>query len=156
MSGLPAAPLALEPGPLNHIALPTVDPDRGARFYCDVLGFRETPRPAFSFRGSWLWRPATGIMIHLIEDAAHRADLDEPINTRSSHLALQTADYDEACRRLKAHRVQYVERVLPNYGYRQVFFRDPDGNVIELGEWPAPATMLAKTPTEPSSPPLEN
>ena len=37
---------------------------------------------------------------------------------------------------LRDHGIEYVERVLPDYGYRQVFFRDPDGNVLELGEWP--------------------
>ena len=152
MSHLPAAPPAVAPGPLNHVALPTTDPQRGARFYFDVLGFTETPRPGFSFGGSWLWRPETGVMIHLIEDASHQADLQSPINTRTSHLAFQTANYDQACRRLTEHRVAYVERVLPDYGYRQAFFRDPDGNVIELGEWPEPATMLAATPGNSSRP----
>lgn len=156
MSRSPATPPPLAPGLLNHVALPTADPQRGARFYCNVLGFVETPRPAFSFGGSWLWRPETGIMIHLIEDATHEADLETAINTRSSHLAFQTANYDEACRRLTAHRVSYVERVLPDYGYRQAFFRDPDGNVIELGEWPAPATMLATPPGDAPRPIQEN
>ena len=44
--------------------------------------------------------------------------------------------------RLTAHGVEIVERVLPDYGYRQVFFRDPDGNVLELGEWPAVNEMF--------------
>ena len=35
-----------------------------------------------------------------------------------------------------------VERVLPDYGYRQAFFRDPDGNVLELGEWPPANEMF--------------
>lgn len=82
-------------------------------------------------------------MIHLIHDEHHHPELDGPINTRSSHIAMQTADYDEACRRLQALDVPYVERVLPDYNYRQLFFRDPDGNVLELGEWPPPSEMFA-------------
>ena len=135
-------PAPISSGPLNHVALPSADPERGARFYCDVLGFHETPRPSFSFRGSWLWRPEVGVMLHLIHDAEHEWDATQEINTRTAHLAMQTDDYDRACRQLADHNIDYVQRVLPDYGYRQVFFRDPDGNVVELGEWPSPAEMF--------------
>lgn len=130
-------------GLLNHVALPTADPARGARFYCAVLGFRETPRPAFSFRGSWLFRREAGVMIHLIHSEDFQPPLAAPINTRQAHLALRVDDYDQAAARLTAHGVDFVERVLPDYGYRQMFFRDPDGNVIELGEWPPANEMFS-------------
>jgi catechol 2,3-dioxygenase-like lactoylglutathione lyase family enzyme len=55
---------------------------------------------------------------------------------------MQVADYDRAVAQLREHGVSFVERVLPDYGYRQVFFHDPDQNVIELGEWPSPAEMF--------------
>jgi glyoxylase I family protein len=129
-------PAPLSPGLMNHVALPTADPVRTARFYCDVLGFTETPRPAFSFRGSWLMQRDVGVMIHLIHNAGFSPALDEPINTRKGHVAIRVDDYDRAVAQLREHAVEFVERVLPNYGYRQVFFRDPDGNVLELGEWP--------------------
>jgi catechol 2,3-dioxygenase-like lactoylglutathione lyase family enzyme len=135
-------PAPLQPGLLNHIALPTADPERSARFYCDVLGFTQTVRPAFSFRGTWLHRRDVGAMIHLIHDEAFRPRLDEPINSRSNHLAMHVDDYDAAIAGLRAHGVEFVERVLPDYNYRQVFFRDPDGNVLELGEWPAVNEMF--------------
>lgn len=135
-------PPAIATGPLNHVALPTADPVRGARFYCDVLGFVETPRPAFSFRGAWLLRREVGVMIHLIHDAAFQPRADGPINSRTHHLALQVSDYPRAVETLAAHGVPYVERVLPDYNYRQVFFRDPDGNTVELGEWPSPDEMF--------------
>lgn len=137
------SPAPLAPGALNHVALPTADPVIGARFYVDVLGFAETTRPGFSFRGSWLWRQETGVMIHLIHVEGH-SPASGPIETRHRHLALQTSDYDRTIELLREHGLDFVERVLPDYGYRQVFFRDPDGNVIELGEWPAPEKMLAE------------
>jgi glyoxylase I family protein len=127
---------------MNHVALPTADPVLAARFYCDVLGFTETPRPSFSFRGSWLLCRDVGVMIHLIHDAAFQPPVDEPINTRHGHLAIRVDDYDLAIRQLRDHGVEFVQRVLPDYGYRQVFFRDPDGNVLELGEWPPVNEML--------------
>ena len=47
------------------------------------------------------------------------------------------------CAKMKRdHGLDYVERVLPDYGYRQIFFRDPDGNVLELGEWPPSNEMF--------------
>lgn len=137
---------SLRPGHFNHIALPTADAERGARFYCEVLGFRLVPRPTFSFDGRWLYRAEAGVMIHLIHDEHHQPS-SGPMNTRGHHFAMQSADIDNDLELLAQHRVETVERVLPNYdssetGYRQVFFRDPDGNVIELGEWPAVADMI--------------
>jgi catechol 2,3-dioxygenase-like lactoylglutathione lyase family enzyme len=135
-------PPPVETGLLNHVALPTGDPERGARFYCHVLGFRETPRPSFSFRGSWLFRREVGVMIHLIHDESFQPNLDAPINSRSHHLAMRVDDYDAEVRRLRDHGVEVVERVLPDYQYRQAFFRDPDGNVLEIGEWPPANEMF--------------
>ena len=83
-------------GAMNHIALPTADPERGAKFYCDVLGFVSTPRPAFSFRGAWLLHRAVGVMIHLIHDANFEPNLATPINSRTNHLAIHVDDYNAA------------------------------------------------------------
>ncbi len=143
VTALRMTPPPVDSGLLNHIALPTADPERGARFYCDVLGFCETPRPSFSFRGSWLHRQDVGVMIHLIHDASFQPSLDKPINSRTNHLAMRVDDYDQAVERLRQHNVPFTEHVLPDYGYRQVFFRDPDGNVLELGEWPPANEMFS-------------
>jgi len=147
---MPAQPL--EPGHFNHIALPTCDAERGARFYCEVLGFRLVLRPSFSFDGRWLYRAEAGVMIHLIHDANHQPST-EPINTRWYHFAMQSSDVTRDLQMLADHGVETVERTLPDYknrqtgehrqtGYRQVFFRDPDGNVLEIGEWPLVAEMV--------------
>lgn len=133
---------------MNHLAVPTADPERGAEFYCEVLGFKRMPRPAFSFRGAWLMRRETGVMIHLIHDELFQPPADRKINSRSNHFAMQVEDYDGAVRQLAEHRVPFVEHVLPEYGYRQAFFQDPDGNVIELGEWPSAAVMFPQLAAE--------
>lgn len=137
----------LEPGHFNHIALPTADAERGAQFYCEVLGFRLVPRPSFSFDGRWLYRAEAGVMIHLIHDKDHQPD-DAPMNTRGAHFAMQSNNIDNDLQLLAAHDIETVERTLPDHGYRQVFFRDPDGNVIEIGEWPAVADMVISADTE--------
>jgi glyoxylase I family protein len=122
-------------GRMDHVALPTGDAARGERFYCDVLGFHTVPRPSFSFDGRWLVHDAVGVMLHLIhnEDLAEKAGV---INSMRGHFALGCADIDAAIGMLHEQGIEYIERRLPDYGYRQLFIQDPDGNVLELGEWP--------------------
>ena len=129
------SPQSIHLGHLNHLALSSLDVDRSAEFYCEVLGFRLTSRPPFSFDGRWLYRKEVGAMIHLIFNAEHQIAQDD-IETRGNHFAMQCEDIELAIRKLKEHAIEYVERVLPDRGYRQLFFHDPDGHVIELGEWP--------------------
>jgi glyoxylase I family protein len=121
---------------MDHVALPTSDAARGERFYCDVLGFHTVPRPSFSFDGRWLVHEAVGVMLHLIHsDTA--AGPSQTINTRQNHFAVRCSNIDAAIDLLREHGVEFVEKRLPDYGYRQLFIEDPDGNVLELGEWPA-------------------
>jgi len=61
---------------------------------------------------------------------------EDRTNTRRAHLAFRVADIDAAKATLTAHGIRPIERRLPDYGYRQLFFHDPDGNLLELGEWP--------------------
>ncbi len=120
---------------MDHVALPTSDAARGERFYCDVLGFHPVPRPSFSFDGRWLVHENVGVMLHLI----HNDDLAEKraeINSLRGHFAIRCEVIDAAKATLKQQGVDFVERRLPDYGYRQLFLHDPDGNVVELGEWP--------------------
>jgi glyoxylase I family protein len=138
-------PAPIDVGLMNHVALPSANPERSAEFYRDVLGFAITSRPSFSFRGAWLHRRDVGVMIHLIHDEQFPPRRDGPINTRGSHLAMHVDDYDAAVAVLRTRGVEVVERVLPDYGYRQAFFCDPDGNVLELGEWPPVNEMFPAT-----------
>lgn len=120
---------------MDHVALPTSDAARGELFYCDVLGFHTVPRPSFSFDGRWLVHEAVGVMLHLIHVTEYEHPTG-PINTKRGHFALRCPDIDAAITVLRELGVEFIERRLPDYDYRQVFVHDPDGNVVELGEWP--------------------
>jgi glyoxylase I family protein len=115
---------------LNHIARTTKDLERSRRFYIDVLGCREISRPAFNFAGAWLY--VAGLQFHLIEDLA-TPDSPDTINTRESHIAFRVADLDAMELRLKAHQVPYRRSGIQDRKIDQIFFRDPDGWMIEIG-----------------------
>ena len=67
---------------LNHIALSVTDNARATRFYVEVLGLKELPRPDFGIAGAWLATDAG--MIHLVEMPSMPEGRD-PV----SHFALQ-------------------------------------------------------------------
>ncbi|MCE9547711.1 MAG: VOC family protein [Planctomycetia bacterium] len=128
-------PAPLSPKALHHVAVTTADPERCAKFYSDVLGFRPIPRAPFTFRGAWLLNEAVGVQIHVIEHP-HPMQLSGPIDPITGHFALAVADLDEAERQLQAHGIEYLRQINAG-GYQQIFFRDPDGNHIEVGIYPA-------------------
>jgi catechol 2,3-dioxygenase-like lactoylglutathione lyase family enzyme len=118
---------------LNHIARPTRRLEESRRFYIEVLGFREISRPAFSFRGSWLF--GGGIQIHLIEDLVIAPNPPDGINTRETHIAFAVPDVDVMETRLEEHGIPYKRSLIKDRQIHQLFFRDPDGHLIELGKY---------------------
>ncbi|QDU57484.1 VOC family protein [Aeoliella mucimassa] len=119
----------------NHAAVNASDVAASVAFYTQVLGFYEVPRPSFSFAGSWLYSEGLGMMLHLINDDRF-TPIAERENTRRSHLAFRVADIDRTLELLAEHQVPVIQRRLPDHNYRQLFIHDPDGNLLELGEWP--------------------
>ena len=123
-------PVALEK--LHHVSRQTQNLEATRRFYVEVLGFQEISRPAFPFKGAWLF--GAGIQIHLIEEPF--AAPPEAINTRENHIAFAIDDVDAAARMLEDHEVAYQRKIVPDRGTNQIFFRDPDGWLIELAKYP--------------------
>jgi catechol 2,3-dioxygenase-like lactoylglutathione lyase family enzyme len=124
---MPELPLDLEA--LNHIARTTKNLETSRRFYIDVLGCREISRPAFNFAGAWLY--VADLQFHLIEDLT-TPDSPSTINTRENHLAFRVADLDAMELRLQAHKVPYRRSGIQDRKIDQIFFRDPDGWMIEI------------------------
>ncbi len=111
---------------LNHVALHVRDLEAASRFYGEVLGLPALPRPAFGFGGAWF---ALGNQeLHLIEDANSSSP-----RSRRFHFALRVDDLDEAKRELEQKGVAGIGGPAPRPdGIFQIFFEDPEGNLIEM------------------------
>jgi glyoxylase I family protein len=118
---------------LHHVSRQTRNVETTRKFYVEVLGFQEISRPAFNFKGAWLF--GAGIQIHLIEEPFTASP--EQINSRENHIAFAIDDVEAAAEWLERHQVAYQRRIVPDRGTNQIFFRDPDGWLIELAKYPA-------------------
>ncbi len=124
---------------LNHISLVTRRLSESRRFYREVLGFREVQRPNFDFNGAWLFK--AGFTIHLIENLHTPAPGGE-INLRGNRFALHSSDLAGVLRVLDERHIEYRKKTIADTGIVQIFFRDPDGHHIEIGDYPPTPPFL--------------
>ncbi|MEP6716798.1 MAG: VOC family protein [Terriglobia bacterium] len=125
--------MTIIPAKLHHVSRQTQKLEETRRFYVEVLGFRELSRPGFKFPGAWLF--GSGIQIHLIDEPFQK--MEGPPNSLENHIAFQIDDPDAAEQTLKEHGIAY-KRQKSLRGNEQIFFRDPEGWMIELGNYPTP------------------
>ena len=110
---------------VHHVSLNVDDAEKTGRFYIDVLGLEELPRPNLGFPGYWL--RSGNQEIHLIQVNDHRKPGGE-------HFAFRVDDVDAVCRELAERGVKVSAPMqVPGAG-RQAFFRDPAGNLVELNQ----------------------
>jgi catechol 2,3-dioxygenase-like lactoylglutathione lyase family enzyme/uncharacterized protein YunC (DUF1805 family) len=136
---------------LDHVTIVVKDLDRSRRFYVDILGMRQVPRPAFSFDG--LWFQAGKTQIHLILEFAGSGPsgnllAPELRSSRTQHFAFEVADADATVPWLRQNQVPILSGPKPRPdGYLQIFLTDPDGHVVELCSPPAPRAGV-QTPSQ--------
>jgi catechol 2,3-dioxygenase-like lactoylglutathione lyase family enzyme len=126
---------------IQHAGLVVSDLDRSRRFYADALGLEEVPRPPnFRFAGAWFRAGETEIHLLSEADTTGAAGQGDPgagaALGLASHLAFEVDDLDVSCARLGEQGVPLVGGPLPRGdGFVQIFFRDPDGYLLELFQW---------------------
>lgn len=118
---------------LEHVNIRTPDLEATRRFFIEVVGLEDGPRPNFAFPGAWLYCGGTAV-IHLIGDA------DRPRQEGSGtvdHVAFGATDYAGFVERVKAQGIAHEVRDVPGGEIRQVFVHDPNGVKVEINfrEW---------------------
>lgn len=105
--------------------------ERLRRFYVDVVGLREGPRPAFrsGSRGLWLYAGDTDVVHLSIAVDAERAPLHQGC---FDHLAFDCGGLDATRARLDAAGVPYETDSVDELHQVQLFLTDPAGIGVEL------------------------
>jgi catechol 2,3-dioxygenase-like lactoylglutathione lyase family enzyme len=112
---------------LDHVSINVVDRARSIIWYRDVLGLPQLNEPTDDDEPVFVGNP--GLQFGLFQAQVVSPDRE----TESSglrHVALAVDDLEAATKRLDAHDVSY--RPEDHGNALSVYFRDPDGNTLEL------------------------
>jgi len=112
---------------LNHVALQVKNVEATVRFYEDIVGLKQIPRPAFGFPGAW-FRIGVDQELHLIDGAAGQASQ----SNRGDHFAMMVDSIEEAEAMLRGKGITFKGPHHRPDGAKQIFFEDPDGHVVEF------------------------
>jgi catechol 2,3-dioxygenase-like lactoylglutathione lyase family enzyme len=123
-------------GGLFHVAIKTGDLDATRRFYCDVIGLMEAPRPDFGYPGAWLAVPTPmgSAIIHIYAGGpAMGPDGLAPSGSGAiDHLSLSVSGYHAFIARFRAAGLDWREFLVPGTSLWQLFVYDPSGVQLEL------------------------
>lgn len=112
----------MRPTAIHHVSIDVDDVEAAERFYVDVLGMtRRDDRPDFGVPGVWL--DCGGQQVHLIGGTTPAGG--------GQHFAIAVDDLDATVDELRAVGV-VVSDPRPVGAARQVFLRDPAGNLVEI------------------------
>jgi len=109
---------------LHHVAINVDDLDAALEFYVGLLELTRIERPDIGIPGAW-FEAENGLQIHLVEFPGGGPD--------SNHMAFRVDDIDTAIDVLRAKGLDVGAWNDIGTG-RQVFLRDPSGNIVELNQ----------------------
>ncbi len=137
---------------LFHIAIKTNDLEATIRFYAQVLGLRQVPRPDFGYPGAWLAcsTPTGEAIFHIYaggpalgkegkaarspSGGSLRSELRKrPIGTAAiDHVSLNAVGFYEFRNKFAEAGLKWREFLVPGTTLWQLFVYDPNGVQLEL------------------------
>jgi catechol 2,3-dioxygenase-like lactoylglutathione lyase family enzyme len=121
---------------LLHVAIKAKDLAGTIRFYEEILGLRQAPRPNFGSPGAWMAcsTPGAEPIIHLYGGDTARDDKGGvPVGTAAiDHISISSHGYRAMIERLDAHGLDWRAFAVPGTSLWQIFTYDPNGVQLEL------------------------
>lgn len=110
---------------LDHvqICIPTGKENEARKFYTDIIGLKEIPKPLNLIPNGGLWYQVADIQFHI--------GTENEINKSKRHPAFEIINLDESKKYLENLGVKIKEEI-PIPGQERFSFIDPFGNRVEL------------------------
>ena len=118
---------------LNHVNIVTDKVGETTEFFERVLGLKTGYRPPFDFDGAWLYAGDKPV-VHLqaLDSSPNAAPSERGRSGPLDHASFEVADIAVAGARLTENGVTFRQVTSPDGRNHQIFFREPNGAVIEL------------------------
>ena len=117
-------------GMLDHYNVSTRKLGDTIRFYEEVLGLTNGPRPPFNFPGAWLYSAGHPVL-HLNDISS--TDRQQPADSGViDHVAFGSRGFEAIKQHLTRKGVPFRVNEVPNSTRRQIFVTDPNNVLIEL------------------------
>jgi catechol 2,3-dioxygenase-like lactoylglutathione lyase family enzyme len=110
-----------------QIAMPAGEEDKARKFYIELLGFVEIPKPAELTKRGGAWFESGTVQLHLGVEADFKA-------ARKAHPAFILDDLDSLIASVQDAGYETDTSQPPLDGYKRAHVFDPFGNRIELME----------------------
>jgi len=122
--------MSMSVGMLDHYNVSTRKLGDTVRFYEDILGLVNGPRPPFDFPGAWLYSEGHPVL-HLNDISP--TDKKQPADSGViDHIAFGSRGFEAMKQHLAQKGVSFRVNVVPNSSRRQIFLTDPNNVLIEL------------------------
>jgi catechol 2,3-dioxygenase-like lactoylglutathione lyase family enzyme len=122
--------MSMSVGVLDHYNVSTRNLRDTVRFYEEVLGLVNGPRPPFDFPGAWLYSEGHPVL-HL-NDISPTDKPQRPDSGVIDHIAFGSHGFEAMKQHLSRKGVPFRSNEVPNSTRRQIFVTDPNNVLIEL------------------------
>ena len=121
---------------LDHfnIVANAADIERVKKFYIELLGFKNGPRPDFAFGGAWLYKDEFPL-VHLSVtdgDDIEQPGLHDTTTGCVHHIAFDCEGIEEFKTLLEENDIEYQYNSIEGWNIQQLILHDPSGTRIEL------------------------